>query len=1388
METERRPQQISHFTRKTDISSEYGERTWRPVQSIIDLVQNHLDANTTTYEKKLLKLVGKQDYDPSNKDQQQTISLMNTIKYSQDQEEVKQAFSSLPAASNIQDINQLREQLDGINYQKPNMMLKASNGQTTQLVRYDDVKDLPEEWQVIGFSIKDEGSGFDDQLLGMMGASTKKESTGKRGGLGEGLKMSVAHLLRAGADIKLASLNPDSSWTAQPQIIEGKIAFKGVKRQEAGVEFTGSLTHVDFRKATFDEKSREEIVTTLDPRKGEGLGKYVLEFRGDDFIPLINSSNEIASHGVPAGRIYVKGLLVKEKADLVYSYNLGDKWAIEGRDRKNVQQNDLLEETKKAISSISKAEKLTPLVSAIAQKGSQLELKVIDPSLQLGEEQAQAWRDSLKEVFDFEAGNTLFAPDYLSSDRQRLLEEQGYKVILIPPERNKATALFEKLYDGEIVSSRHFFEQHEAQTTTGLIEQDTTVSEKAEEKLTDLKADFMWMLLDSKITRNNRLNFKNLQGLKFAVAKKTNADPNSSPFEYNRARNTIYVGDTDLNSFQAQVDLYAEMIKTAVSKEVFDTATQDILTQLAGKAVVKLRPELLEQYTPIHLNGNTEFQEPVTYTDVERAQDAALADFLSYLRVVNTPNVSQDEVRAALAKMKEYEDKEDEPNLAQVKKILSNGITNHLNSIFYFDGKLYQADPYTFLIYEKLLIGKGESADESGIPPTELLPAGKDQYILEANTDYYLPYRLQDGESMQLKFAGEEKDAYILIKRRGNKIFTKRGNEETTDIIPLGHKKNLTGKYNFHDDTFAVYNNVININSNRNYGVKIETNSPSSTAQLPEKNQGKDFIDTKITIDYGGEVWRDQKRILLDALQNHIDAQNGEIPNLSFTVTGSDGKITKVSQIELSELGNEYRIVGVSIQDQGKGYTTPYLSSLGASTKGDEDIGKFGEGLKMLTASAVRQGINVELSSRNWKAKPTSYETTVRDYETGRNKIFTMLGYQMDWTDNNQVGSSTEFSVLPSTLEAGQQSLSEVQLSEREKTWQEWMSVVDPRHTNQYGQRGLDRFIAPKEEDIHTDGIVKVINSQPGRIFEKGLFIPNQATTQPMMFGYDLDESIIDTRERNAYNEGLLDNYLKEYYSNLTDKDLIKRIVEKVKANPDTDFYEYKFFSFSYFPSPKTGALWRQAFYETYGDDAVLSLKPGVQSLYKHYASYIPELKRAVTDEVHLENHNLVTLPENLTLFYKNLVYNSQNFLKDFESADAHLPPADQQQLTSLVHGVNSVLAEIIDEYEANPAKAVVLRKFTSVQELQEQKDSMLNMTKNSVIVKSKAFPVSGMVEEKNGHAIVYLNQNVLHNPDQLVDIYNHELAHFLSRQNDYKLDFQRFLMMVALHNPDLVS
>src|SRR5439155_18500258 len=143
---------------------------------------------------------------------------------------------------------------------------------------------------------------------------------------------------------------------------------------------------------------------------------------------------------------------------------------------------------------------------------------------------------------------------------------------------------------------------------------------------------------------------------------------------------------------------------------------------------------------------------------------------------------------------------------------------------------------------------------------------------------------------------------------------------------------------------------------------------------------------------------------------------------------------------------------------------------------------------------------------------------------------------------------------------------------------QSWIDVLDPRKVNQYGQRGLERFVLPGQDNNnrYTDGVVTLLTDRPGDVYERGLLIPGESD-QPRMFGYNVDETIIDTRERNAFSEKLLEGYVREYFRNLTDTEVMRQMLQTIKQNPNTNYYEYRFFkSGTNTISERSKALWRQ--------------------------------------------------------------------------------------------------------------------------------------------------------------------------------------------------------------------
>ena len=573
--------------------------------------------------------------------------------------------------------------------------------------------------------------------------------------------------------------------------------------------------------------------------------------------------------------------------------------------------------------------------------------------------------------------------------------------------------------------------------------------------------------------------------------------------------------------------------------------------------------------------------------------------------------------------------------------------------------------------------------------------------------------------------------------------------------------------------------------------------SQGDIAQVSETNQGKDFISSNITLSYGGEVWRDPKRILIDALQNHLDAKKDQLPQMSFRVYSSDGQLATVSGDQLQTLDKSWQILGVEISDTGNGYPTPYLAVLGETTKTDDDIGKFGEGLKMLAASAIRQGMDVSFSSRDWVAVPTAYQASVKDYETSTEQTFPMLGYRMTWQPNSRVGSSTQFSLI-NGIQSGQvqlttEQISAIQAKTRESTWGDWVEVLDPRNADNLGSRGLERYTLSPETEQREGNFVGVIDSTSGRVYEKGLLIPGQID-QPMMFSYNIDGSVIDTRERNNFSKNMLDAYLQDYFDNLKDPEVMRTMLEKAKADPNSDFYEYKFLRIAGLTdtSKRTQVLWRQAYYDVFGADAILSEQPELRKLEQaaysraglsegamsHYA----QIRNIVANEAHLEG-NLVILPSRLQTFFnvKARVYKSQDYLKDIEAAEVEVPPEDKSNLFATIKTLNGLTMAMLESMDSNQQRREALARVVPSGLLDQKVARLRDMAEADIRIKNASFPAMGMVAEEAGKPVVYLNEKVLGDPNQVVDTYIHELSHFLSGKGDYTIGFQRFMMMLAL-------
>ena len=383
-----KPYKARQVLHEANTSLEYGEKTWTTAQTVRDLMQNHLDAETDRYYQQVAAAIFDEktlkEYFASGKE---------SAERKRAEEFLHAAFmfanhvADMTSEARMQSEAHLQKLSAGLSVREPvkkgasfapSLLLEAVRGVSEErpLVSYEvyDAKTgasigwIPHDafstealyrtkgkegfrYQVTGMKIADHGSGFDSQLSALY-LSSKTGKRHLRGKFGEGAKMSELHLLRGGASMKMRSTytarNGDEIirsrvWQARPQVKEGRLVSSGVEVEREGVQETGSLVSISLQGAK--EAFKKEMLDNIDPRVG-GLEKNIADFRAQGFsYPMPISEKHLAGIDVTGdGEVqYVQGLrveLAKESfgyAKPWFSYNFLDSSIIGGRDRNEIK-------------------------------------------------------------------------------------------------------------------------------------------------------------------------------------------------------------------------------------------------------------------------------------------------------------------------------------------------------------------------------------------------------------------------------------------------------------------------------------------------------------------------------------------------------------------------------------------------------------------------------------------------------------------------------------------------------------------------------------------------------------------------------------------------------------------------------------------------------------------------------------------------------------------------------------------------------------------------------------------------------------------------------------------------------------------------------------------
>lgn len=395
---------VKRFHEDTRTNKEHGEKTWTTAQTVRDLFQNHLDANTDLFFNKLVSRVidtnklSEKPAKPGDDFDEFTYTLFRFRKalrsFSPEAEHemldlLNNHAGSVPVKPEFLDeqgklkLEPLKRAIDQIAEIPPWVSFKVIDSKAAdeqpdgQWLTYDDLKQkqfsetteassadsVDYRYRIVEMKIEDEGSGFDAKLSAFY-KTTKRDKRHLRGKFGEGAKMSVAHLMRHGAKVEMRStfdINGGEQSHSRTWLHKSYVA-KDEKVKQTGIQIdlppgqeakAGSYTLIKIGNAdlTFQQEFRENV----DPRmENGGLARNCLDYSPVRYIyPMSYLGIEGKSVGISlegfADDQYVQGLKVgsgiKNIHDIrpLFSYDFLDATILQGRDR-NILNRKMMED------------------------------------------------------------------------------------------------------------------------------------------------------------------------------------------------------------------------------------------------------------------------------------------------------------------------------------------------------------------------------------------------------------------------------------------------------------------------------------------------------------------------------------------------------------------------------------------------------------------------------------------------------------------------------------------------------------------------------------------------------------------------------------------------------------------------------------------------------------------------------------------------------------------------------------------------------------------------------------------------------------------------------------------------------------------------------------
>lgn len=1189
----------------THSKTEYGERTWTTGQTVRDILQNHLDANTQVFFEEIVsKVIDTEDTaglelvlsDPQRaKDFDEfTYGLYRYKKSLPDlSDETRIEFGKnlaelsrgLPIKQEFQDqtgiltIDQVDSAILEVQERPPQITYKIRDTQNGSEEKWVTLEDLSSpsyleatdtgnfRYEVTACKIEDEGKGFDSKLT----AYYKSTKTGKRhlrGKFGEGTKMSEAHLVRNEASVKMRSVYQVNSgegererlWQVRPFVGEnGKVELKGVEVDTVSgtSDSSGSYTLINIKDAR--EDFAIEFRRNIDPRLPEGIAANSLSFASERYhYPMgVMSKDWKRPVGVCVDRDnnyqYVQGLKVGEAnggyGEPIFSYDFLDSSILKGRDRSELRES-LSGQIKGFWYNADSPELMRELVTKIWLEGK--EKNGTPPEF-----------EALRDFIDYESR-------YLSPQEQRA---QQILFDIIPE--------LVDLREGE----KHIFVsdyQSKNPENAALIR---TLSTKGY-RIIELQCTVVGKNIDN-------LNAHYGGGYELLTLESARAKASELVGNLDQEDERTLLAQEIYHAAHAKLSKLLESSGYPLDKlqmvdpsfvETIDGGNQQPVElewlQQEGKFRLVMRPELMrlgydgdlgkdywERYTTVFMLGSLDRKEPFPdqNTLLQHSQNTAQdllnlsikpgqRDFDALPERFNHITGTESNIEA-LDRFIDHLQKGEKQMAGweSLKKSRSLSLTPQ---------ELQQA-------YSELSALPSDYAQEVKRILEHRVVVEDEKIYFDEQGRYGSSGNIVEKELAELPIVGEwqghnvvridERRFAVLIDIPDGSVVALDDHHKYVyygDTI-LNFERFHFGNYQFQSYPAILEKNCVIVTvdpEKQQEGLLFNIHEQLQTLEINSSDIGTNgelkqlsgTIDTPLPVEYGQSEWDNPIRVFQDIVQNHLDASsNRKSVTLQYEVQRS-GQRAWVSEDAINE--NDV-ITGLTILDSGSGYSPNELGTMGNSSKKSPLFsGKYGEGQKMIAAAAARNGLQLFYSSVGSREQQ-QYRWTAS--VATRSEALVVEGKQ---TQTNRVIFQQEAKPLEdnrlftsSTTLRIPESANQAQ----QVQWNEWVKIVDPRVKDERGNGGLGRYVIDlrrgENPNVIDLGYMRILLDEPGAIYENGLLISYEKTdSDRTVVGYDVPE-VVNTRERNSYDRRKLETYIGHAIMECSDQRFSERLTTEFR-------------------------------------------------------------------------------------------------------------------------------------------------------------------------------------------------------------------------------------------------